>query len=343
VNTGGPGAEAGTGTMLRYSFVFAVGLLTAGSAGASTWAEGLFGELSKDFGSVPRGPAQKHDFRVFNNTRSPVNISSVRVSCGCVSASAYPRTYLKPGEETWIRAQMDTTRFIGAKSVTIYVQFDRPNFEEVRLWVQANGRNDFAMSPEMLSFGQIKRGTSPASSVSITFYGNQEAAIVSAKGESNYVVPTVVESRRTESEVVYTVTAKLRADTPVGKWYTDVWVKTNLATVAQMRVPLTVEIESPLTVSPAVVSLGSLKPDGESERRVIVRGVQPFKIVGVRGADDHIVVRDNSTEAREVHVLTIKFKPDAGNTGSLDRTLRVVTDLKEDNEIDFKINAVVQP
>jgi hypothetical protein len=319
------------------------GFWAAGSAGAGTWAERLFSELSNDFGSVPRGPTQRHDFRVVNNTRSPVNIASVRVSCGCVSASASPRTFLKPGEETWIRAQMDTTRFIGQKSVTIYVQFDRPHFEEVRLGVQANGRNDFNLTPETLAFGQIKRGTTPASSVSITFYGSTDATIVSAKGESNYILPTVVASRRTESEVVYTLTAKLRADTPVGKWYTDVWVSTNLTSVPQLRIPLTVEIESPLTVSPSVVSLGSLKTDTESERRVIVRGVQPFRIVGVRGADDHLVVRDNSSEAREVHVLTIKFKPGADSTGALDRTLRVLTDLKEDNEIDFRINAVVEP
>jgi hypothetical protein len=329
--------------MLRYSLVLIAGIWAAGSAGAATWAEGLFSELSKDFGSVPRGPAQRHDFRVVNNTRGPVNISSVRVSCGCVSASAVPRTFLKPGEETYIRAQMDTTRFIGPKSVTVYVQFDRPGFDEVHLTVQANGRNDFNPSPETLAFGQIKRGTTPAASVSITFYGNTEAAIVSAKGESNYILPSVVESRRTETEVVYTVTAKLRSDTPVGKWYTDVWLTTNLPSVPQMRVPLTVEIESLLTVSPSVVSLGLLKTDTESERRVIVRGVQPFRITSVQGADDHLVVRDTSSEAREVHVLTIKFKPDAGSTGTLDRTLRVITDLKQDNEIDFRINAVVQP
>jgi hypothetical protein len=319
------------------------GLWVAGSAGAGTWAEGLFTELSKDFGSVPRGPAQRHDFRVVNNTRSSVNISSVRVSCGCVSASAYPKTFLKPGEDTWIRAQMDTTRFIGPKTVTVYVQFDRPHFDEVHLIVQANGRNDFNLSPETLAFGQIKRGTTPAASVSITFYGMHDAIVVSTRAESNYIQSSVVESRRSETEVVYSVTAKLRADTPVGKWYTDVWIKTSLESVPQLRVPLTVEVESPLTVSPAIVSLGSLKTDGESERRVIVRGVQPFRIVGVRGADDHLLVRDTSADAREVHVLMIKFKPDAGNTGAIDRTLRVVTDLKEDNEIDFRINAVVQP
>ncbi len=327
--------------MLRYSLVLVAGFCVASSAGASTWADGLFDELSKDFGSVPRGPAQTHDFHVVNNTKSPVSISNVRVSCGCTSASATPRTYLKPGEDTYIHAQMDTTRFFGPKSVTIYVQFDRPKFEEVRLWVQANGRNDFNLTPETLSFGQIKRGTAPANSVNVTFYGNPGVRIVSAKGESNYVQPSIVETRRNDSEVVYTLTTKLRPDTPVGKWYTDVWVNTNVASMPQMRVPLTVEVESPLTVSPAVVSLGSLPMSGESERRVIVRGVQPFKIISVRGGDDHLQIKNSGTEAREVHVLTIKLKP--GSTGSLDRTLRVLTDLKEDNEIDFRVNATVVP
>jgi hypothetical protein len=326
--------------MLRYSLVLVAAFQIAGSAGASTWADGLFSELTKDFGSVPRGPTLTHYFRVVNNTRNTVNIAGVRVSCGCVTASTL-KNLLKPGESTAIEAKMDTTRFIGPKSVTIYVQFDQPQFEEVRLWVQANGRNDFTMTPDSLAFGQIKRGTSPSTSLSLTFYGNSDARILSVKGESNYILPGVVEVRRLDSEVVYTLRTKLRADTPVGKWYTDVWIKTNVPAMPQLRVPLTVEVESPLTITPAIVSLGVLKVDGESERRVIVRGVKPFRIVKVKGGDDALKVSSNSTQSREVHVLTVRLRP--GKAGSIDRTLRVVTDLTEDNEIDFRISADIQP
>src|SRR5260370_20470181 len=116
-------------TMLRYSCVLVLGLLAAGPASAS-WADGLFDELSKDFGSVPRGPSVSNPFRVKNNTKGDVNISNVRVSCGCTSAWAV-KTHLSPGEETAIMAKMDTTRFSGPKTVTIFVQFDAPAFEEV--------------------------------------------------------------------------------------------------------------------------------------------------------------------------------------------------------------------
>src|SRR3954468_3050776 len=98
--------------MLRNSLVIVVALWAAGAANAGTWADRLFDELSKDFGSVPRGPTLTHHFSVANNTKNVVTISSVRVSCGCVSATALKGT-LKPGEETSIVAKMDTTRFTG--------------------------------------------------------------------------------------------------------------------------------------------------------------------------------------------------------------------------------------
>jgi hypothetical protein len=327
--------------MLRYSLVLVAALGATGTAGAATWADGLFDELSKDFGSVPRGPNLVHHFRVANNTRGPVHISHVRVSCGCVSATAL-KTFLQPGEETAVVATMDTTRFTGLKSVTIYVQFDRPRFEEARLWVRANGRDDFSVVPDILALGQVKRHSTPSTSVTITFYGNNAARITETKGESNYVRPTVREVHRLNSEVVYELSTTLRSDTPVGKWYTDVWLKTNLPTMPQLRVPLTVEVASALSVSPEAVNLGSLRPNAEAERRVIVRGVKPFKITRIAGGDANLWIKDSTTAAKEVHVLTIKYKPAA--PGGLSRNIRLSTDLGgEDSEIDFRVAASVVP
>jgi len=326
--------------MSRYSLVLLASLWAAGTAPAATWADALFEELSKDFGSVPRGPTLTHPFRVVNHTGAPVNISGLRVSCGCTSASV-ARPFLNPGEETFVMARMDTTRFTGVKSVTIYVQFDRPAFEEVRLWVQANAREDFAVTPDTLTLGQVKRGGTPVAAVLVTFYGNGAAQVVEVKSESNYVLARVDEVRRLESEVVYRLTGRLRGDVPVGKWYTDLWLKTNNPLMPQVRVPLTVEIESALSVSPEAVTLGQVKARGESERRVIVRGIKPFKITRVQGTDQQLLVRDSTSESKPVHVLTVKLR--AGRPGQLTRTLRVLTDLPEDNKIDFQVSALVPP
>lgn len=326
--------------MLRYSLVVVAGLWAAGPALSATWADALFDEFSKDFGSVPRGPTLSHPFRVTNNTRGVVNIASVRVSCGCVTATAV-KGRLEPGESSHILAQMDTTRFTGLKSVTIFVQFNQPAFEEVRLTVQAYGRNDFTISPDTMAFGQLKRGASPSISVLIAFYGSSDTQITEAACESNYILPKVQEVRRQEAEVTYQVSARIRADAPVGKWYTDVWLKTNNPGMPQIRVPLTVEIESALSINPDTVALGQVKARSESERRVILRGVKPFKITKVLGTDDQIAVRDSTPQAKPVHVLTVKLK--ATKPGELNRTLRVLTDLADDNQIDFHVSAQVVP
>ncbi len=326
--------------MFRHSLVLLAGLCWVSPAAAASWADGMFRELSKDFGSVPRGPRLEHPFRLTNNTRSHVHISGVRTSCGCTTAYAV-QTDLDPGQETAILAYMDTNRFSGVRTVTIYVSIDQPHHEEVRLWVQANSRDDVSVTPESLAYGQIKRGTSPSASVSITFLGDGALQVTAVQCDSNYVQATLQQTSRNEIQVAYQLTAKLRADAPVGKWYSDIWLKTTNAATPRVRVPLTVEIESALSISPAIVNLGPLKVGAHAERRVIVRGVRPFRITEVQGIDDDLNVRDSATDSKPIHVLTVTLQ--ARKAGELSRTLRILTDLKEENQIDFQARAQINP
>jgi hypothetical protein len=316
-----------------------VGLVAAGPALAGSWADGMFDSLSRDFGSVPRGSILTHPFRLTNNTGSHVTISSVRVSCGCTSAHAL-ETELAPGQTTTVVAEMDTRRFQRDKNVTIYVQFSRPSFEEVRLWVQANSRDDFTVTPDTLSFGQVKKGTSPAAAVRISFVGGNDWQATGVVSESNYVHATL--SRLTGDSSLennYQLTARIRADTPVGKWYTDIWLLTSNPATPRVRVPLTVEIQSALSLSPSAVLLGQVKAGAVTERKIIVRGNQPFKITGVKGADRQWTIRDSTGARKAVHVLTVSLK--AKSPGELKRTITIVTDLKEEGEIEFQAQATV--
>jgi hypothetical protein len=85
----------------------------------------MFDQRAQDFGTVPRGAILNHSFQVVNGTRSSVHVAGVCVSCGCTSAAAL-QSNLEPGKATSILAQMDTRRFAGVKTVTIFVQFDQP-------------------------------------------------------------------------------------------------------------------------------------------------------------------------------------------------------------------------
>jgi hypothetical protein len=325
--------------MFRYTLIFFATLALAAPASADSWAQSLFEELSKDFGTVPRGPMLAHSFQITNKTQQPVHISGVRVSCGCVSASA-AQDQLAPGQSTVINATMDTRRFTGVKSVTIYVQFDQPQWEEVRLWVQANGRDDISFSPETLAFGKVKKGTAPSASVNLNILGGGGWAIGDVQTESNYIQASVKEARRETGEVSYQLTATVRADAPVGKWYSDVWLKTTNESMPRIRVPLTIEIEPTLSLSSASVQLGDVKPGAEVERKIMVRGATPFKVTRIEGADESWSVQDNTSESKPIHVLTIKLK--GNKSGELAKKFKVVTDLKEDGVVEFLAKAQVR-
>jgi hypothetical protein len=322
--------------MFRYTlFVFAALGLTA-PLRADSWAEAMFDVRNKDYGTVPRGPMLAHNFRLTNNSQEAVHISNVRVSCGCVSASA-AQERLAPGESTVIQTTMDTHRFTGSKTVTIYVQFDQPQWEEVSLWVHANGRDDISISPESLAFGKAKKGTSPSASVSVGLPAGSAWAVTDVATGSNYIHASVKPSKQDSGETTYKLVATIRPDTPVGKWYSDVWLKTNSESVPKIRVPLTIEIEPPLTMSSSSVALGTVRPGGEVERKVVIRGVQPFKITRIEGLDDQWSVSDATADSKTVHVLTVKLK--AREPGELSKRFKVVTDLKEDGEAEFLAQA----
>jgi len=326
--------------MFRHCLALVVGLGLVGPARAGSWADGMFEELSKDFGSVPRGPVLSHPFHLTNNTGRPVHIAGIHVSCGCVTATA-KESYLAPGQKTVVLAEMRTNVFSGVKSVTIYVRFDQPQSEEVRLWVQANSRDDVTVTPDAFAFGPVKRGTEPAGTVTVTFLGNGAWQIQKAQCDSNYVSAVCTEVRRDLGEVSYQVKATLRKDAPVGKWYTDIWLTTNNPSTPRVRVPLTVEIQSALTVSPSAVDLGQVRIGSQTERKVIVRGVKPFRVTEIRGADDQLQVRDTTPESKTVHVLAITLKP--SEAGDLNRSLRILTDLREEGEIELQAKARIMP
>lgn len=329
-------------TVMRFGAALVALLVATECVRAANWADAMFDELSKDFGTVPRGPQLQHSFRIKNNTGQVVTIAAVRVSCGCVSATALTNI-LQPGETTSILAKVDTTRFAGVKNVTIFVTFSRPTLEETRLWVQFNGRDDLVVTPDSLAFGVVKKGVGPDKAVNITFYGNNFTQITEVKTDSNYIQASVKEGPRQFTQVDYTLTAKIRPDTPAGRWYSDVWLTTNNPAIPKIRVPMTLEIESALTASPESVVIGPLKPNEESERKVILRGTKPFRIVKVDSGDGSIQVKSSSEEARTIHVVTVRAK--AGDKpGDILHKVKIFTDLDEaEKEVDLQVTTQVAP
>src|SRR5262249_21601272 len=117
--------------------------------------------------------------------------------------------------------------------------------------------------------------------------------------------------------------------------------KTNNPSMPRLRVPLTVEIEAALAIHPNTVEIGQVKAGTETDRKVIVRGIKPFRITGFAGTDNQLRIRQRSHASSTIHLLTFTMRTQ--QAGDVNRTIRVQTDMKSDGEIEFVTQAQVVP
>jgi hypothetical protein len=239
---------------------------------------------------------------------------------------------------------MDTRRIPQAnvlKSVIVYVPvFGPQTAEEVQLKVQAIARDDLVLSPEVLSFGTLRKGQGGKSTTRLTFYSDPNWQITEAASGGAFVKATAKQTQRQGNEVSYELTATLDEKCPVGDWTTDVWVKTSTPGMERIRVPVRVTVVSPIAVNPETVRFGEVSKGEPSEQKVILQGTQPFKVVEVKGAEGEVAIDKVADGARPVHVLKVKVTPQA--VGSWSKALEIVTDHKEQSKVVVLLTAMVK-
>lgn len=288
---------------------------------APAGAESYFEEKEHDFGPTPRGPLLVHHFRFTNGGSEPVAIARLRASCTCITATG-PAQKIKPGESAAVTVQMDTRRFAGAKTETVYVTFGAPLAEEVALKLQAQSREEFALSPDKFNFGKVGRGTGAKAVVRATLAGDPDWSISEATADSGHVKVEAKKVGTKGTQVTYEITAALDAALAPGRWETDVWLKTSNAALAKVRLPLVVEVTAAVGATPASVSFGDVKVGGSAEQNVLVRGEKPFRIKAVKGAGAGVEVAGVGAEAKAVHVLKFAFKPT--KAGAVSQSVEIV-------------------
>jgi hypothetical protein len=278
-----------------------------------------------------------HQFTIYNPFDQPMKIASVRTSCVCASANVDKRE-VAPGEAASLSVSVDTGKYVGQRVFTIFVLIEHPVVQELQFVVQAESREDITLSPSQLAFGRIQRGQPAEASVTITRYAVPDWRIVAVENDNAYIQPQLVELRRDTGQVQYRLTAQLRPDVPVGSWYAELWLRASDG--SRILVPLTVEVEAALTVTPKEVHLGRIGQGVTIERRVIVRGPKPFRILKVWSDDPQMEFVWQPEENRTTHVVTIRYRTPT-NPGEVQRIIHIQSDLPADNVAEVPFRASV--
>ncbi len=298
-------------------------LLLSSQLHAAEWAKKLFTEFNHDFGPVARAAKAEHVFEITNPFKEPIHIASVRASCGCSTPTIMKDT-LNTWEKGGIHVRYNTRTFTGRKSATITVVIDRPYYAEVQLNIKGYIRSDVVIHPGSVNFGSVDQGSPTTQTVAVNYAGRPDWQIVDVQSANANFEVELDETRRGAGRVDYKLLVRAKGTMPPGYFNEQLVLVTNDLKATQ--VPLRVEgnVVSSLTVSPASLFMGVVKPGETVKKTLVVRGKSPFKIKKVSCEDGCFEFKPTS-EAKEMHLVPVVFT--APEPGKITQNIVIETDL----------------
>jgi hypothetical protein len=299
------------------------------TAQTTAWADKLFaGDLIHDFGTVPRGAQLKYTFKMTNIYRVPLEITNIRVECGCVTVKEGTKL-LQPNESGWLNVNMDSARFSGQKSVKIFVSVGPEYISTATLSVHANARADVVFNPGEIDFGLVHHGQASAKFIDVEYAGSFPWAVSEIVKNSSAPFELKVEDLKSRATRGYRITAVMKQDAPAGTFKEEVLLKTNDPTTPTLTFNVLGNVQATLSVQPEVLTLAAVKVGDTEKKRVLVRGSRPFRILGIDGQGDGVTAAAlKEGAASENQFVEVRFSP--ARAGELRKRLSIRTDL--DNE-----------
>jgi len=295
------------------------------TAAAENWAAKMFETTEHDFRAVGRGAKCEFPFRFNNLYQEDVHVASVRSSCGCTTPKI-TQDALKTHETSSIIATFNTESFAGQKQAMITVVFDRPYYAEVQLKVTGFIRTDITFDPAEVAFGEIGSGESVEEDIVITHMGKADWQITDVRSHCDDLEVQLSEPTVTPGMVRYRMRVKVLESMPEGEVRKRLTLVSNDRDFPTTEMSITGRVRPALSVSPASVSLGTAKTGATVEKRLVVRGDEPFEITDVLCGDSRFefVTPDGS---KKLHFVKLRFN--AGDqTDQIGQEIQIKTDLK---------------
>jgi len=305
---------------------------------AQNWADKMFQEKSHDFRMVGRGTKSVYHFDFTNLYEEDVHIAAVRTSCGCTTPTVSQKT-LKTHEKASVKATFNTSSFVGQKSATVTVVFDRPAYAEVQLKVSGYIRTDITFEPSEINYGEIAAGTSREQEVTITHRGNSDWEITDVRSHCRHLQVRLDPPQRSAGQVRYRMWVKLNDSMDEGDIRERLTLISNDQNFPTTEMAIAGRVRPSVSVSPAAVSLGTTAPDGTITRRIVIRGDEPFEIMDVQCADQRFQFKVPVGE-KKVHLMSVEFKGDGTKT-RISQEIRIVTSLPGDKSASCVVSGTV--
>ncbi len=320
------------------ALVALVGL--ASPTSAQNWADKMFEVKKHDFRTVGRGTKAEFHFDFTNLYEEDVHVSAIRTSCGCTTPSLTQET-LTTHETASVIATFNTNTFIGQKAATITVVFDQPTYAEVQLNVSGFIRTDITFDPPEINYGELASGKPAEQEVVITHSGDSQWEITDVRSHCGNLQVRLNPAERTAGMVRYRMLVKIDGDLPEGDIRERLTLISNDRSFPTTEMAVTGRVRPTVSVSPALVSLGTTATNGAADKRLVVRADHPFEIKDVLCGDKRFEFEvPNGT--KKVHFVQLHFYGD-GSDQPIAQEIRIITDLPGNKSASCTVTGRVEP
>ena len=230
-------------------------------------------EKIKDFGMVPKGETLKAQFLVRNTGTAPLEITSVRPTCGCTVAN-FDKT-VPPGGSGKVEAEVDTTAFTGPIAKSILVFTNDPNNGQINLVVKAEVRSFVEVLPRNLLRLNVLQGEPAVEKVTLVSADGSDFKVTAVdttggpyKAEFRELPEKerIPERKGSQWEVAVTVPV----DAPEGLLNYKLVVKTTQPKAPDVTLQVSGVVRPIVQVVPAEINFGTVAGDAPVGRNVIL-------------------------------------------------------------------------
>ncbi|CAN5830806.1 DUF1573 domain-containing protein [soil metagenome] len=314
----------------------------------ASWAEIVFPERQHDFGTVAKGTKLRHSFRVVNSTNTDIRITNYKTRCGCTDVRLGAQV-IPPGTQTTIEATLDTTQFDKYKPSGLTLEVEGPNRARanVELNLTCFIRAEVTLNPGQVDFGTVGRSSKPQAVAELTYSGRRTDWQLDRSQHASKALTARIEElgRTAQGHVRYRIIAILDPEAlEDGRFRDQITLYTNDPEAPQIPVMVTAIVQSSVVVSPAVITVGTLRPGQTIERTILVRSVsnRPFRITGFQTEAGEFLLPELTEGARPLYQLKVALKaPD--RAGPHHAVLRIETDVEGEPPAKLSAFATITP
>ncbi len=303
-------------------------------------------EKVKDFGTVAQGEQLKANFELRNEGTAPVEVKSVRPTCGCTVAS-YDKK-IAPGATGSIAASVDTTNFSGPIAKSLLVLTNDPETPNLTLVVKAEVQPHVEVLPRPLVRFNAVQGDEATDKVTLVSSMGEGFSITGVESSVPYISATSRKLGKDEmlpnkNAPQYEVSLAMAPDAPVGPVNATVMVHTDDPKAKEVPIRVFGVVRALVHVTPPEIQFGTVDAKLKPGRNVLVinNRPQPLNVTGATVDDATFATQINPLQEGQRYQVTVTIRPDAA-PGTHSGTLTITTTDPRYSELTVPVAANVQ-